>query len=199
MGRGSYRAESWNFSLFVLNIYLFVAFQKPFCLGISSNFGGNTLLFCLQKFSNSILLSATRGHLKRKWMTVSSSSPHSQSGEADFPILWRCCFSWQWPVRTCVTSCWMNLFFRYAAFLWCGKNWRVKEPVVHMLQSFCNNYRKLDLTFALSSVGDQAISVGVLLKFWIASLANCLAVVDPSGSIHADPSDLGHDQVTDFV
>ena len=165
MGRGSYRTVSWNFSLFVLNIYLFVAFQSPFCLGISSNFGGNTLLFCLQKFSNSILLSAKRGHLKRKWMTVSSSSPHSQSGEADFPILWRCCFSWQWPVRTCVISCWINLFFRHAASLWCGKNCRVREPVVHVFQSCCHASSREDLALPLSSVGDQANSVGKLLKF----------------------------------
>jgi hypothetical protein len=58
----------------------------------------------------------------------------------------------------------MNLFFRHAASLWRGKNCRVREPVVHMLQSFCHTSSKLDLTFALSSVGDQAISVGVLLK-----------------------------------
>jgi hypothetical protein len=64
--------------------------------------------------------------------------------------------------------------------LWCGNNCRVREPEVHMLQSFCHTSSNLDLTFALSSVGDQVISVDVLLKFWIASLANCLAVVDPS-------------------
>ena len=124
MGQGSYRAESWIFRRFVLSIYFFIAFQIPFTLGISSNLGGKTRLFCLQIFCKSTLWSATRGHLNRKWKTVSSFSPHSQSGKAVLAILWRCCFSRQWPVRTCVISCWMNLFFKHAASLWCGKKRR---------------------------------------------------------------------------
>ena len=56
----------------------------------------------------------------------------------------------------------------------------MREPVVHVFQSFCHTSRKVDLAFALSSVGDQSITVSVLLKFGIASLANCMAAVDHS-------------------
>ena len=152
MGRGSYRAESWIFSRFVLSMYFFIAFQIPFTLGISSNLGGKTRSFCLQIFSKSTLWSAKRGNLNRKWKTVSSSSPHSQSGESVLPILWRCYFSRQWPVRTCVISCWMNLFFKHATSLWCGKNCRVREPVVQVFQSCCHTSSREDLALAVSRV-----------------------------------------------
>ena len=56
----------------------------------------------------------------------------------------------------------------------------MREPVVHIFQSCCHTSSREDLALASSSVGDQASSVGKLLTFWIASLANSMAVVDPS-------------------
>ena len=56
----------------------------------------------------------------------------------------------------------------------------MREPVVHIFQSSCHTSSREDLALALSSVGDQANSVGKLLTFWVASLANSMTIVDPS-------------------